>query len=161
MRYFIFKSPTYLEDESRYSLGNTVQKYEESLSKGKDFAKEYYSRIKGNYCVLKIRDNKFKGILTYRDYDNLNEKVRVFVALRIMPHQDTQYVRFYLAGTSESERDTISGKTSLDWDKYYSLVKAEMTPKQIVEGRKKDLTENERCFISNPIEVNHKIFELR
>lgn len=156
MKYFIFKNSTYSEDELRYSLGNTVQKYD----KGIDLPKEcYYSSLKGSYCVLNIRDKKYRGILTYRDFEYLNERIRVFVALRIMTHQDTQYSKFSSIGTSESDRDTISGKNCLDWEVYYAKVKDSMIPKQLGENHKCDLTANERCFISNPIQVNHKIFE--
>lgn len=72
---------------------------------------------------------------------------------------DSEYDKFKLSTKSEKERDTITGKGSLDWTHYEKKVK-ELLKEPTVISNKPELTNSENLFISTPLDINHQLLDI-
>lgn len=154
---FLFTTKQYEDEAKRHSLSKEAQKIKERLARTPNYEPgELYRSFPGNY--YKVRFSNLRLILTRKD-ERINDKdVRIYVALRVLKRDSNEYERFHTIRTSESERDTISCKSSLDWDVYIQKVRDHLT-KPVVEVTKPNLTDAEMIFVSTRLEMNHKLFE--
>lgn len=114
-----------------------------------------YTKFPGNY--IKIKHGNFRSVLTTKQFTVDRQQVCVYIALRMFTRGDSEYDKFKLSTKSENERDTITGKVSLDWTYYENKVK-ELLKEPTTISNKPELTNSENLFISTPLNINHELF---
>ena len=155
---YIFTTERYDEEAKRYSASNEIQKIRDKMTRTPDYEPDRYDRFSGNYLKVKFNNN-FRLIFTRKEVSINGEDIRIYVALRILKRGDNEYDRFQFSRTSESERDTITGKSSLDWESYIKVVEDELSkPKEVCS--KPNLTEAETNFVSSQLNINHELFDV-
>lgn len=116
-----------------------------------------YTKFPGNY--IKIKHENFRSVLTTKQFTVDRQQVCVYIALRMFARGDSEYDKFKLSTKSENERDTITGKISLDWTYYENKVK-ELLKEPTTISNKPELTNSENLFISMPLNINHELFDI-
>lgn len=155
---YIFTTKRYEEEAQRYSAMNEVQKIKEKMEKTPEYEPDRFDSFPGNYHKVYFNNN-FRLIFTRRE-DKINgEDVRIYVALRVLKKGDNECKKFESTRTSISERDTIAGKLSLDWNYYIQMVVDDLT-KPAEEIKKPNLTEAEMNFVSTQLNINHELFDV-
>lgn len=155
---YIFTTERYEEEAKRYSASEEVQKVREKMLETPDYEPDRYDRFPGNYLKVKFNNN-FRLIFTRKEVKIGDQEVRIYVALRVLKRGDKEYEKFQFARTSESDRDTITGKLTLNWDAYIKLAKEDLE-KPIEVIKKPNLTEAEMNFVSTQLNINHELFDV-
>ncbi len=153
---FLFTTEQYEEEAQCHSLSKEAQRIREKLKTPGYELPDKYRSFPGNY--YKVRCSNLRIILTRNNSIINNQEVCIYVALRVLKHDCNEYRRFHDKRTPESERDSISCKSSIDWDVYISKVKEDLE-KPTTKTKKPGLTDAEMNFISTQLEINHKLFE--
>lgn len=154
---YIFTTKDYDSDAQRHSVLGEVQKMKEKMIVTPDYEPEPYRSFPGNY--YKVRFGNLRLVFARKDTTINNQSVRVYIGLRVLKHDGNEYKRFQFSRTSEAERDTISGLSSIDWDAYIKLAKEDLE-KPIEVIKKPNLTEAEMNFVSTQLNINHELFDV-
>lgn len=159
MKNFVFSTSVYEEEAKRHSATKILNDFRRKASvEGYVHPKNMeYTKFPGNY--IKIKHDNFRTILTCKYFNLDNEEVCIYVALRMFPRGASDYDNFKMSNKSEDSRDTITGKSSLDWDKYKEMAKKSLKEPIIINDNP-DLTDNEISFISTQLKINHKLFDV-
>ncbi len=155
---FIFTTKRYDEEAKRYSASDEVQRIRDKMLETPDYEPDRYDRFPGNYLKVKFNNN-FRLIFTRKEVKINGQDVRIYVALRVLKRGDREYEKFQTVRTSENDRDTISGKLTLDWEVYVKAVEIELSkPEETCP--KPNLTEAEMNFVSAQLNINHELFDI-
>lgn len=159
MKNFVFSTQVYDEEAKRHSAIKILNEFRKKTSvEGYVHPKNMeYTKFSGNY--IKIKHDNFRSILTCKHFTIDDEDVCIYVALRMFPRGASDYDNFKMSNKSEESRDTITGKSSLDWDKYKEIVKKSLKEPIIINDNP-DLTDNEISFISTQLKINHELFDV-
>ena len=157
MKNFIFTTERYDEEAKRYSASKEIDKIRGRMEKTPEYEPDAYNSFPGNF--YKFVFNNFRLIFTRKVVKIKEEDVRIYIALRILPRGDKEYVKFQFSGTSEHERNSITEKSSIDWAYYIRLVESELKPTSET-AEAPTLTDAEINFISSPLDINHQLFDV-
>ncbi len=159
MRNFVFSTKHYDEEAKKHGKAKALDTFRAKAS-----SEEYkqpremeYTKFPGNY--IKIKHENFRSVLTAKQFIVEGQQVCIYIALRMFARGDSEYDKFKLSTKSEKERDTITGKVSLDWTYYENAVK-ELLKKPTAISDKPELTNSENLFISTPLNINHDLFDI-
>lgn len=159
MRNFVFSTNRYDEEAKKHGKAKALDMFRVKTS-----SEEYkhpremeYTKFPGNY--IKIKHENFRSVLTTKQFTIEGQQICVYIALRMFARGDSEYDKFKLSTKSEKERDTITGKVSLDWAYYEKEVK-ELLKEPTAISNKPELTISENLFISTPLNINHELFEI-
>lgn len=154
---FVFSTERYEEEAKKYSASEELQKFREKLIDDPNYEPKSYESFPGNY--YKIRHENLRIILVGRDLFIEGNQCRVYVALRFMKRDSSEYNKFKFSMTKPKDRDSITGIGNLDWDSFKEQIKEQINrPEEIVE--KPELSEEEIVFISSSLNINHDLFGL-
>lgn len=159
MKNFLFTTARFDDEEKKYGVTKTLDSFREKISR-EDYTlpvKDEYKSLPGHY--LKLKSDNFRIILTYKDFPFKKNNVRIYVALRVFTRGEPEYDRFKLKNTPEVERDKITTKEHIDWSKYEKNA-VEQLQVPVAENVNPDLTDQEYSFISSPLQINHKLFDI-
>ena len=154
-RNFVFTTDRYEEEAKRYSASQEIAKIRKKASIP-EYEPKGYDSFPGNYHKI-VFNNNFRIVLTSKDVEIDNHPTRIYVALRVFKKGDKEYERFHKAVTPERERDMISGKNALAWDKFVELAKEYLLQPTAIE-EKSELSVGELNFIQNQLKINHSLF---
>lgn len=159
MKKFVFSTNRYDEEAKKHGKAKALDMFRvKTSSEGYKHPREMeYTKFPGNY--IKIKHENFRSVLTTKQFTIEGQQICVYIALRMFARGDSEYDKFKLSTKSEKERDTITGKVSLDWAYYEKKVK-ELLKEPTVISNKPELTNSENLFISTPLNINHKLFEI-
>ena len=158
MRNFVFSTPRYDEEAKKHAATKVLDKFRDKASLD-DYVhprEMEYTKFPGNY--IKIKHENFRSVLTSKQFNIDGQDVCLYVALRMFNRGDSEYEKFKLSSKSESERDTITGKSALDWNVYENKVR-EFLKEPATASDKPELTNSENLFISTPLGINHELFD--
>lgn len=155
---FIFTTKRYDEEANRYSATNEVNKIRDKMSETPDYEPERYDRFSGNYLKVKFNNN-LRLIFTRKEVKIKDQDVRIYVALRILKRGDREYEKFQSVNTSGNNRDSISGKSALNWNAYIEAVEIELSQQEEICS-KPNMTEAENNFVSAQFSINHELFDI-
>ena len=158
MRNFVFSTKRYNEEAQKHGNSKPLENFRTKASiEGYRHPREMeYTKFPGNY--IKIKHGNFRSVLTYKLIQVEGQDVCLYVALRMFARGDSDYERFKLSNKSENERDTITGKNSLDWASYENKAR-ELLKEPIVTSEKPGMTNSESVFISTSLNINHELFD--
>ena len=161
MKRFVFATKTFEKEARSHSETSAYESFKKRLEfEGNDHPKsDEYGTLKGNY-VKKRHGKNLRSIFTYKDIEIENEKVRIYVALRMMARGDKDYDRFKYQNTSDADRDNITGRTQIDWNELIDKVKSRLNDSEPHIVAKPDLSASEMCFISSPSRINHELMDV-
>ena len=159
MKNFVFSTNRYDEEAKKHGKAKALDMFRvKTSSEGYKHPREMeYTKFPGNY--IKIKHENFRSVLTTKQFTIEGQQICVYIALRMFARGDSEYDKFKLSTKSEKERDTITGKVSLDWAYYEKKVK-ELLKEPTVISNKPELTNSENLFISTPLNINHELFEI-
>lgn len=159
MKNFVFSTNRYDEEAKKHGKVKVLDMF-----RAKTSSEEYkhpremeYTKFPGNY--IKIKHENFRSVLTTKQLTIEGQHICVYIALRMFARGDSEYDKFKLSTKSEKERDTITGKGSLDWTHYEKKVK-ELLKEPTVISNKPELTNSENLFISTPLDINHQLLDI-
>ena len=157
MRNFVFSTQRYDDEAKKYGKAKALDTFrtKTSIEEYKHPREMEYTKFPGNY--IKIKHGNFRSVLTTKQFTVDRQQVCVYIALRMFTRGDSEYDKFKLSTKSENERDTITGKVSLDWTYYENKVK-ELLKEPTTISNKPELTNSENLFISTPLNINHELF---
>lgn len=158
MKNFVFSTNRYDEEAKKHGKAKALDMFRvKTSSEGYKHPREMeYTKFPGNY--IKIKHENFRSVLTTKQFTIEGQQICVYIALRMFARGDSEYDKFKLSTKSEKERDTITGKVSLDWAYYEKEVKERLKEPTVISN-KPELTNSENLFISTPLNINHKLFE--
>lgn len=159
MKNFVFSTNRYDEEAKKHGKAKALDMFRvKTSSEGYKHPREMeYTKFPGNY--IKIKHENFRSVLTTKQFTIEGQQICVYIALRMFARGDSEYDKFKLSTKSEKERDTITGKVSLDWAYYEKKIK-ELLKEPTVISNKPELTNSENLFISTPLNINHELFEI-
>ena len=159
MKNFVFSTNRYDEEAKKHGKAKALDMFRVKTS-----SEEYkhpremeYTKFPGNY--IKIKHENFRSVLTTKQFTIEGQQICVYIALRMFARGDSEYDKFKLSTKSEKERDTITGKVSLDWAYYEKEVKERLKEPTVISN-KPELTNSENLFIYTPLNINHELFEI-
>ena len=159
MKNFVFSTNRYDEEAKKHGKAKALDMFRVKTS-----SEEYkhpremeYTKFPGNY--IKIKHENFRSVLTTKQFTIEGQQICVYIALRMFARGDSEYDKFKLSTKSEKERETITGKVSLDWAYYEKEVKERLKEPTVISN-KPELTNSENLFISTPLNINHELFEI-
>ena len=156
-RNFVYTTKRYEEEAKHYSASQEITKIRKKALTP-EYEPKTYDSFPGNYHKV-VYNNNFRIVLTSKDIEIGDQPTRIYVALRVFKKGDKEYERFHKAATPDKERDTISGKMSLIWDEFIEKAKEDLFQPIVIE-EKEDLSVGELNFIQNPLNINHKLFDV-
>jgi hypothetical protein len=156
-RNFVYTTERYEEEAKHYSASQEITKIRKKALIP-EYEPKTYDSFPGNYHKV-VYNNNFRIVLTSKDIEIGDQPTRIYVALRVFKKGDKEYERFHKAATPDKERDTISGKMSLIWDEFIEKAKKDLFQPIVIE-EKEDLSVGELNFLQNPLNINHKLFDV-
>jgi len=159
MKNFVFSTELYDNEAKKHAATKVLNEFRKKTSvEGYTHpSKMEYTRFPGNY--IKIKHENYRSILTSKNTTIDGQEVRIYVALRMFGRGDSTYEKFKLRTTSTTERDIITGKSSLDWSNYEEKAR-ELLKEPVPVNDNPEMTISENLFISSPLDINHELFEI-
>lgn len=154
-RGFVFQTPRYREEATSHNSENVYQRFKKKVEIHHlmhPLSKEY-STIK-EHRYVRLRHDNLRTVLLFEEKRINGVDVFVYVALRDFNHDD-EYRRFFKPLTPKSERDTITGVNSIDWDSIEKEISVRIAEdKDILSPC---ISEAERLFIEESNGINQEI----